>query len=219
MAVSVKGVQLVTTRFLTRTAVLLAIVLAIQLLRLPQPVTGPLVNAILLLAGALVGMGSGVMIGMLTPFVAFLVGILPPVLGPAIPAIIAGNTVLVVVFSLFHKLVAGRSGPYLGIIVGAGLKYLVMAGAVKYLLALPPGAATALQIPQLLTALAGGILALIGIRVLHLITEKERTGVNGKEVKEQRKLPVLFETRSAYDDSDRSRENPGSKADLWRRQT
>lgn len=91
-------------RWLVRTALLFALTLVIQMLGLPQFFTGPLVNAFLLLAALLNGIWSGVIIGLFTPWIAFARGILAPPLGPMIPFIMAGNAILVIVFSL----VAGK---------------------------------------------------------------------------------------------------------------
>lgn len=51
------------TRFLTTTALLLALTVVVQMVGLPQPVTGPLVNAMLFLATFTVGIWGSVVIG------------------------------------------------------------------------------------------------------------------------------------------------------------
>lgn len=157
----------VSVRLLTRTAILLGLTLAIQMLRLPQPATGPLVNAMLVLTAATVGAPSGVAIGLLTPWIAFANGILPPVLGPAIPFIMAGNAVLVLTFAVAARLTAGgrwagqrRVGQVAGVLAGGFLKYLVISAAVRFLVNVPVPVAVALQLPQLFTAWTGGALAL-----------------------------------------------------------
>jgi hypothetical protein len=65
-------------KYLTLTAVLLALTAAIQMAGLPQPITGPAVNAMLMLTTLVVGMAGGVAVGALTPGIAFLRGILAP---------------------------------------------------------------------------------------------------------------------------------------------
>ena len=65
-------------KFFTRTAILLALTLAFQMLKLPQPMTGPAVNAMLFISTAAVGIWGGVIIGALTPWIAFINGILNP---------------------------------------------------------------------------------------------------------------------------------------------
>ncbi|AOQ22817.1 hypothetical protein MTAT_29020 [Moorella thermoacetica] len=144
------------TRFLTTTALLLALTVAVQIVGLPQPVTGPLVNAMLFLATLTVGMGGGVVIGALTPWIALIRGIVPPLVQPVTPFIMAANATLVIVFGLL-----ARFNPWLGVIAAAVCKYGVFVLALKFILVLPPKLAQAFQIPQLFTALAGGVIAVI----------------------------------------------------------
>lgn len=147
--------------WLTRTAVLLALTLAVQFLGLPQWFTGPLVNAFLLLASLLVGTGSGVVIGLLTPWIALLRGILPPPLAPMVPFIMLGNALLVIIFSLITRKREVLWLNVLALVLAASGKYLLLSQAVRYLVEVPPRVAQAMQIPQLLTALAGGAIALL----------------------------------------------------------
>lgn len=143
---------------LTRLALLLALTLSVQSLRLPTPVTGPLVNLMLILSTAVIGTAGGVSIGLLTPWAALLLGIIAPVLAPAIPFIMLGNAV----YCFCYGALAGKikGGPWIGIILGAALKFTIIAGAARYLLTLPPPAAAALLLPQLGSALVGGAAAL-----------------------------------------------------------
>jgi uncharacterized membrane protein len=141
--------------------VLLALTLAVQFLGLPQWFTGPLVNAFLLLASLLVGMGSGVVIGLLTPWIALLRGILPPPLAPMVPFIMLGNALLVIIFSLITRKREVLWLNVLALVLAASGKYLLLSQAVRYLVEVPPRVAQAMQIPQLLTALAGGAIALL----------------------------------------------------------
>lgn len=141
-------------RNLTKLAILLAITLAFQLLGLPQPLTGPAVNAMLILSTLSMGSVGAALIGMLTPVIAFIRGILPPPLGPAIPFIILGNWALVFTFASLQKI-----NKYLALLAGSIFKLLIMAGAVRFLLSVPAPVAKALQFPQLITALTGGLVA------------------------------------------------------------
>ncbi len=151
---------------LTRTALLLALTLAVQSLRLPTPFTGPLVNFMLILSTALIGPAGGAMIGLITPGAALLLGVIPPLLGPAIPFIMAGNALFCLSFGLGRRLFKTGSslrlilGALPGLVLGALLKFAVIAGAARFLLEIPPPAAEALALPQLLNALIGGVAAL-----------------------------------------------------------
>ena len=143
---------------LARVALLLALTLSVQYLRLPTPVTGPLVNLMLILSTALTGAAGGAAIGLRTPWAALMLGIIPPALAPAIPFIMAGNAI----YCFCYGVLAGRirGGPFIGVVLGSLLKFAVIAGAARYLLALPSPAAEALLLPQLINALIGGAAAL-----------------------------------------------------------
>ena len=136
------------------------------MLGLPQVFTGPLVNAFLLLAALLNGIWSGVIIGLFTPWIAFARGILAPPLGPMIPFIMAGNAILVIVFSLVAGKRENLGREVIGVILGSFLKYLLLSQAVTWVVQVPPPVAKAMQTPQLFTALAGGAIALIIYRVI-----------------------------------------------------
>ncbi len=150
-----------SVKWLTRAAILLALALAVQSLRLGQYITGPVVNAVLLSGAVLVGPWGAAAIGLLTPLTAYLLGQLNPVLAPAIPFIMAGNALLAVLFGYGRKL-----NVYLAVILAAVAKYLLLAGAVRYVLSLPPKVGVALQLPQLFTALIGGVVALLVLEAL-----------------------------------------------------
>ncbi len=158
---------------LARLALLAALTMAGQAVGLPQPFTGPFVNAMLVLTLLLEGWIPAVVLGCVTPVVALARGVLPPALGPLLPIIAAGNALFVSACALgcrVWKCPLCRLGAMrgLGVVLAAALvKFTwfalwvwvlvpVVAGA-----ALPPAAAMALTTPQLFTALAGGAAALL----------------------------------------------------------
>jgi len=105
-------------RFLTFTAILLALTGAFQMMGLPQYFTGPVVNAMLYLATLTVGMESGILIGLFTPWVALIRGILPSPAQPMAPFIMVANATLVVVFGLLK-----RFNPWVAMIAASLCKY------------------------------------------------------------------------------------------------
>ena len=151
-------------KFITRTGILLAVALAIQMGGFPQPVTGPLINTVLYLSALLVGSWSGVIIGICTPVIAFMRGILPAPLGPMIPFIALGNGILVIVFSLLK----GKN-QVLGIILASMVKYLILFTAVSYIVDVPDKIAQIMSLPQLFTALSGGAIAILAYKALWVI--------------------------------------------------
>lgn len=149
----------VKTRFLTRTALLLALTLALQGLRLPTFLTGPSVNLLLALAVFWAGAPSGIIIGLLTPWAALLLGILPAPLAPAVPFIMIGNAVYSFLIGLLYGYFSSRRGQIAGVIAGSAAKFAVIAGAASFILTLPPPLTGVLLFPQLYNALIGGLLA------------------------------------------------------------
>jgi len=134
---------------------------------------GPAVNTILIMTAAICGGVYGVLVGCLTPILAWLTGQLAGALAPFIPFIIIGNVLFVLSFVILNK--RGKYGKYFGIIIGAFVKYLFLSiSASKFIplfkLNIPEKIAAnlviAMGIPQLITALIGGAFALILIAVL-----------------------------------------------------
>lgn len=134
---------------------------------------GPAVNAILILTAVICGGVYGVLVGSLTPLLAWLTSQLASVLGPFLPFIIIGNIIFVLSFVILNK--RGKYGKYLGVIIGAFIKYIFLSISASKLIPLfnlnmPPKVINKLVItmgfPQLITALIGGAFALILIEIL-----------------------------------------------------
>jgi len=143
-------------RWLSRTAILLAIALIFQMGGFPQFITGPLINTVLYLAAMIVGWQGGMLIGILTPVIASIRGILPPPLTPLIPFIALGNSILVILFFWLQS-----KNKIAGIIIASLAKFLLLVSAVKLVVQVPPAIAQMMSFPQLITALAGGAIALV----------------------------------------------------------
>ncbi|MBF8437440.1 ECF transporter S component [Halanaerobiaceae bacterium Z-7014] len=166
-----------STKFWTRTAILLAAALAFQMGGFPQPVTGPAVNAVLIIAVGLIGPLAAVIIGAFTPIIAFIRGILPPPLGPMIPAIVFGNALYAIIFFFISwsrkrtkpataKIKVFSISTILAVIVGALAKFFILAWAVNFMVQVPEPIAQMMTLPQLYTALVGGGIALLVLKAL-----------------------------------------------------
>ena len=90
------------TVWIARTAVCLALLIAIQFLTksLGQLVTGSCVNLVLAIAALIGGVWSGVTVAVISPFCAYLLGIGPAFL-PMVPCVSLGNAVYALLFGLF----------------------------------------------------------------------------------------------------------------------
>lgn len=164
---------------LTKSALFLAIAIIFQSIgkffpQFSQFFVGPAINAILILTTYICGLWWGVAVGTLTPLLAWLLGQLPPPFGPFIPFIMLGNIIFIILFGISKKYIK-KAGEYIGIILGAILKYLFLYFSASKLinvfnLNIPEKVAhklvIAMGVPQLITALIGGAIALIIIKIL-----------------------------------------------------
>jgi uncharacterized membrane protein len=132
-------------------------------------VVGPLVNAVIIATVLISDTKFGMLVGLCTPVLAALTGQLASPMVPFVPFIMAGNITFALIFGLLSKYIK-KYGNYVGIGVGAVLKTLVLAVSAKYLVVLlsisipKPVMAkliTVMSYPQLYSAVAGGIVALI----------------------------------------------------------
>ena len=166
-------------KWITQTAILLALTLVFQSLRMAIPkvmipglgeldqyIIGSLVNATLIIATLTVGISGGMVLGVATPLIAFLQGeIAFPILAPFVAL---GNIAIVVIVGLlFNKnkilaLSAGAVGKFLTLFIS--IKLIVLP---TILPSLPAEKATVVGAmmsfkfgyPQLITAAIGGLIA------------------------------------------------------------
>lgn len=156
------------TRLITRTAILIALLIALQYATasLGQFVTGSCVNLLLAVAALFVGLWSGVIVAAVSPFFAFFLGIGPKLL-VIVPFIALGNLVYVLLLALLAKRFEALPRSLLPAVVAAVCKfltlYLVVAKLALPMLGLPDKQVAAMSAmfswPQLVTALIGGVLA------------------------------------------------------------
>ena len=176
-------------RWITETAVMLALLIALQVLSKPlgQLVTGSFVNAVLAVTVLFAGLYSGITVALLSPVLAYLLGIAPQIL--TVPAIMVGNTVFMILLSC----IAGKDSKkiarqILAWVVAAGAKFVTLYGIVVWLICgvladslMASGALKAPMLkalpatfswPQLFTALIGGAVALLMVPVLRKALRK-----------------------------------------------
>ena len=156
------------TQKLTRTAATLAILVALQFVTrsLGQLVTGSCVNLVLCVTALCLGWGSALILALLSPVLAWLVGV-----GPAFPALVPcialGNAVYVLLLCL--KLDVKWRIPIASTVKMLTLRIVI--GNFVAPLVVPAAKLTTViamfSWPQLLTALIGGALgAVVAERVL-----------------------------------------------------
>ena len=176
-------------RWITETAVMLALLVSLQALTKPmgQLVTGSCVNAVLAVSALVGGLACGLTVALISPVLAFLLGIASQIL--TVPAIMVGNSVFVVLLSLLAdktgKNIAKQIAAWITaavakfvflyaivvwLICGVLAQNLLAAGVMKepMLKALP----ATFSWPQLFTALIGGAVALVIVPVLRKALHK-----------------------------------------------
>ena len=176
-------------RWITETAVMLALLVSLQALTKPmgQLVTGSCVNAVLAVSALVGGLSCGLTVALISPILAFLLGIAPQIL--TVPAIMVGNSVFVVLLSLL----ADKSGRNIGKqlvawIAAAAAKFVSLYAIVVWLICgvlsenlLASGVMKAPMLkalpatfswPQLFTALIGGAVALLIVPVVRKALHK-----------------------------------------------
>ena len=176
-------------RWITETAVMLALLVALQALTKPlgQLVTGSCVNAVLAIAALFAGLSSGVTVAVISPVLAYLLGIAPQIL--TVPAIMVGNTVYVVLLALIAgKDIKQPARKLVGWIAAAVAKFAALYAIVVWLICgvfsqgllekgmLKAPMLTALPATfswmQLVTALIGGGVAMLIAPVLRKALHK-----------------------------------------------
>lgn len=169
-------------RWITETAIMLALLVTVQALTKPmgQIVTGSCVNAILAVSGLVGGLASGITVALISPVLAFLLGIAPQIL--TVPAIMVGNAAFVVVLQMAggnSNIIWKRATALLGAaLCKFALLYLLVKYGICGILAGTLMAQGLLKAPmltalpatfgamQLVTALIGGAVAALIVPVI-----------------------------------------------------
>jgi len=145
---------------------LLGVAVAAPLIK-QQYVTGTIVNATLIIGTACLGVRYGLLLCLLPSSIALATGLLNPVLAPMVPFIVMGNVVLVLAFRYLKN-----SNFWVGAAAGAVLKFALLQGMSTVVIGLlinksvAPAVANMMSWPQLITALAGGVVAFGTIKLL-----------------------------------------------------
>lgn len=186
-------------RWITETAVLLALLICLQWLgsmipsqMIKQLITGTCVNCVLAVAAFYAGYGSGLTVALISPVFAYLLGIAPNFI--TVLPIMAGNACYVVLL----RLIAGKSGkPFwkqpVALSVAASAKFAVLyLLVVKVICGVAADALLGKKVgdvvvlappmlkmlpamfawPQLITAISGGIIAIAITPVLRKALRK-----------------------------------------------
>ena len=169
-----RTIMKITTKQITTTAVLLAICIVSQFFKNASVyITGPIINACLILAVLSVGTACGLILAVITPVTSFLITGSPimSAIPAIIPCVMIGNAILAVVVRLITRKVKGNGGLIAGMAAGSVLKALFMGIVISLILipallpeAMLPNMAvfqTTFSVTQLITSLIGSVYAYI----------------------------------------------------------
>ncbi len=141
-----------------------------------QWLTGPIVNAILILVLFLVGIRSAMVVALVPSLMALAGGLLPAVLAPAVPFIMIGNAIYILCIDRIYE--ASKSlnhGYWVGVIIGSGIKFIFLFFSVNLISKLLIKQELAVKVaqmmswPQFATAVMGGMIAWIILKWLKRI--------------------------------------------------
>jgi hypothetical protein len=131
-----------------------------------QWITGPIVNALLILILFIVGVRAALLMSLVPSIMALAGGLLPMALAPVIPFIMVGNAIYVLSIDYFYRAAKKQlNGYWIGVMIGSAFKYLFIWFNANLMIGLilhgSLGAAVAKMVawPQFATALAGGAIA------------------------------------------------------------
>ena len=132
-----------------------------------QWLTGPIVNAVLIITVVMVGAREALLIALVPSSVALAFGLLPLPLAPMVPFIMMGNALLVWLFDLLCS-----KDYWLAIIVAAIVKSVWLFAAVELVVqglvskSIAANLAAMMSWSQLFSAIAGGVIAWAFLRFL-----------------------------------------------------
>lgn len=159
----------ISTKTLTA-GILLAIAVFLPSIIYNQAITGPIINAVLLLSTVLLGPSTAIMIGLIPSVAALSRGLLPLPLAPIVPFIMLANGLYIYAFHALQK-----KSFALAVIAASMLKFAFLHFTSQFLLAgllpaqfLTP-AANMMSWPQLATALAGGLITWVVCQTLPIL--------------------------------------------------
>jgi len=141
-----------------------------------QWVTGPIINAILIISLFLIGIRSALVISLVPSLMALSGGLLPAILAPVVPFIMISNAILVLsIDQIYQRVKDDKKGYWLGVIAGSAVKFIFLyfsvyaIGPLLLQQELAVKVAQMMSWPQLATALTGGLIAFIFLKWLKRI--------------------------------------------------
>jgi hypothetical protein len=136
-----------------------------------QWITGPLVNALLIINLFIVGIRSTLVLALVPSLMALSAGLLPAVLAPAVPFIMIGNVIYILLIDrIYNNAKNQETGYWLGLVIASGLKFTFLFLSVSLIANLITKqeiiakVAQMMTWPQFATAFIGGMIAYMALK-------------------------------------------------------
>lgn len=161
-----KTFERVNTNSIAQFAGLASIAMFLPYLIHIQWITGPIVNAILILTLLKFGFRNAIVLAAVPSLMALSGGLLPVILAPVVPFIMISNMILIFCVDwAYNNFKDNKKGYWFGVLLGASLKFIFLFLSVNIISGLLIKQELAIKVaqmmswPQLYTALLGGVIA------------------------------------------------------------
>ncbi len=127
----------ITTKQITITALMLAICIISQFFKNTSVfITGPIINACLIIAGLGAGIYAGIILAVITPITSFWITGSPimSAIPAIIPCVMVGNIIIVICSCMFDQKIKNKAGLPIGLIVGSIAKSLFLGVTISLIL-------------------------------------------------------------------------------------
>lgn len=168
-----KSATQVNTRAIANFLGLAGVITVLPFLIHLQWLIGPIVNAILIITLFVVGIRSALVLCLVPSLMALSGGLLPVILAPIVPFIMISNVIYIILIDrIYYTVKDVKKGYWMGVITASGLKFLFLLASVNIIggllikQELAQKVAQILSWPQFFTALSGGMLAWIVLKIL-----------------------------------------------------
>lgn len=141
-----------------------------------QWLTGPIVNALLIIVFFIVGIRSALVLCLIPSLMALVGGLIPAILAPVVPFIMIGNVIYIISIDRIYTYFINKKYAYLyGVVIGAIAKFIFIYFSTSFIAKLiikqelMQKVAQMMSWPQLATAVMGGMIAWIVLKWLKRI--------------------------------------------------
>ena len=171
---------IVQNRELTLSILFSSLIFLVPALVHQQFLTGPIINALLILSFIYLGQSKAFFLALIPSSVALANGLLPVALAPMLPFIMISNCLYIAVFARFYQSKSKLGQNLLIVLFAASLKSLFLFLVAKLIMegllvaSLSTRIASMMSWPQMWTALVGGTLALLLQKNLEKIYASKR---------------------------------------------